>query len=103
LVMKTAKLGQKTRALIEKAVADHLDGHDVKITRLFTELEDDGNECIWLGLRYALSARPVDPAVSVDMLWAVNNALSKSGDSRMVYIEREFHDQQPIKGFELAS
>jgi hypothetical protein len=59
--MKQPKVDAKTRKLIEQAIAAHSDGHDITITHLFAEIDGEGVEGISLGLRYALSQRPVDP------------------------------------------
>jgi hypothetical protein len=101
--MKTAKISQKIRALIEKAVADHLDGHDIKITHVVAEIDDDGEESISLGLQYALTPRPVDPRKSLEMRSAISDALASIGDLRIVYIHKKFDDQQEIKVFQRAS
>jgi hypothetical protein len=94
--MKRPNVDAKTRRLIEQAVAAHSDGHDIKIIHLFAELDDEGVEGITLGLRYALSRRPVDAGKSVGMLVAVNDALSGQDDPRFVFIEHFFDDAQPI-------
>jgi hypothetical protein len=91
------KVDAKTRRLIEQAVAAHSDGHDIKITHLFAEVDDEGVEGISLGLRYGLSRHPVDPRKSLDMRSAISDALARIGDLRVVYIDKEFHDQQEIK------
>jgi hypothetical protein len=94
--MKRPTVDAKTRRLIEQAVAAHSDGHTIKITHLSAELDDDGVEGITLGLTYGLSQRPVDAGKSLDMLTAVNDALSAQDDQRFVFIEHFFDDAQPI-------
>jgi hypothetical protein len=64
--MKQPKVDAKTRKLIERAIADHRDGHDITITHLLAEIDDEGVEGISLGLRYELSQRPVDVKKSID-------------------------------------
>ncbi len=100
--MKQPKVDAKTRKLIEQAVDAHRDGHDIKITDLVAELDDFGVEEIWLGLKYALSQRPVDPRKSRVMQTAISDALAAYGDLRMVYIVRSFDDRQEIEAVQRA-
>jgi hypothetical protein len=95
--MKPPKVDAKTQKLIEQAIAEHSDGHDIKIVHLFAEVDDEGVEALALGLRYALSRRPVDPRKSLDLRLAISDALADVGDLRVVYIDKEFDDQQEIK------
>ena len=94
--MKQPKVDAKTRKLIEQAVAAHSDGHDIKITHLFAEVDHEGVEGITLGLRYALSKRPVDVRKSLAMLTAINDSVSLNDDSRFVFIQHFFDAKQPI-------
>jgi hypothetical protein len=101
--MKQPKVDAKTRKLIEQAIAAHSDGHDITITHLFAEIDGEGVEGISLGLRYALSQRPVDPRKSLELRSAISGALAKNGDVRHVHIYKKFDDQQEIKVFQRAS
>ena len=94
--MKHLKVDAKTRVLIEKAVAMHSDGHDIEITQLSAEIDEDGVEGLNLRLRYALSQRPVDARKSIGMISAIHDALASNGDDRFVFVEHFFDDQQPI-------
>jgi hypothetical protein len=94
--MKQPKVDAKTRKLIEQAVAAHSDGHDITITHLLAEVDDEGVEGISLGLRYALSQRPVDVKKSIEMLTAINDAVSLNDDDRFVFVQHYFADKQPI-------
>jgi hypothetical protein len=101
--MKQPKVDAKTRKLIERAIADHRDGHDIRITHLLAEIDDEGVEGISLGLTYGLSRHPVDPRKSLELRSAISDALARIGDLRHVYIFKKFDDQQEIKVVQRAS
>jgi hypothetical protein len=100
--MKKPTVSAKTPRLIEQAIEAHRDGHDIKITHLYAQLDDEGVDEIWLGLQYALSQRPVDPRKSLYMRSAISDALAGTGDLRVVHIDKEFHNQQEIKVIQRA-
>ena len=93
---------EQTRNLIEAVVAEHLDGHDIEPCNIAIDVDDEGHESIEVGLCYKLSASPVDPAKSLDMLSAIRDALVAAGDWRVPYVEHYFDDKQEIKGMRRA-
>ncbi len=101
MVMKFQIEGD-TRVLIEKVVAEHLDGHEIEPCQIVVDVDDDGSQSIEVGLCYKFSSHPVDPAKTLDMLSAITHALIASGDFRIPYVEHYFEHDQPIKGEQRA-
>ena len=95
-------IDDKTKKLIESVVVSHLDGHEIEPCNIVVDVDDDGMECLEVGLCYKLSAKPVDPAKSLDMLSALRDALVAAGDARVPYVEHYFDDNQQIKGMQRA-
>lgn len=87
-----------TRTLIENVVKQYLDGHEIDPCNIFVEYDEDGDQCISVGLYYKFSRKPVDPANSLAMLGAIRDALVEAGDQRFPYVEHYFDDKQEIKG-----
>ena len=96
------QVDDRTRALIETVVSKFLDGHEIQTCDIYAEVDDDGVENIMIDLAYKLSAKPVDPAKSLDMLSEMWDTLVQFGDTRFPYVEHHFDDKQQIKGMQRA-
>ena len=96
------QVDDRTRTLIESVVSKYLDGHEIQACNIHAEVDDDGVENLVIDLAYKLSAKPVDPARSLDMLSEMGDSLMQSGDSRFPYVEHHFDDKQQIKGMQRA-
>jgi hypothetical protein len=89
--------------LIEDVMKNHLDGHNIQAKNIRVETEVDGSQMVCVDMHYEYSTRPINPRSTINMLTALNDALSEQDDERFVYVENYFDERQKIADVQRTS
>jgi hypothetical protein len=102
MTMRNDHIEPATRQLIEDIVSRHQNGYEIEPCYIRAEVDRDDTPYIAVGLRYKLSAKPVESRHTIELMGAISDGLLNAGEERFPNVENYFDDKQQIKGMPRA-
>ena len=93
----TTDLKEELRDRIRVIVDQMLSGYDLESCTIEVRDDSDGNESIFVDLRYRLSPHPYVSTISMRLQSAVSAMLIENGEFRFPYIRHHFAKGQTVK------